>query len=133
TLTGAATLVAHWSDGTPLLATAEPSGSRLVGLNFWPPSSDSDYFGWQVGTDGGRLMANALLWAAAGELHAPVTPCSGAVIDFSGLAPADFPETARLTNQYNAQGVTFAGPGGRDGGAVLRDNSNFRVTGYSLR
>jgi hypothetical protein len=133
TLTGAATLVAHWSDGTPLLATAEPAGSRVVGLNFWPPSSDSDYFGWRVDTDGGRLMANALLWAAAGELRIPVTPCSAPPITFDDLAaPADFPETTRLTNQIDAP-VTFAGPGRRDGGAVLRDNSNFRVTGYSGR
>src|SRR4029079_10349031 len=47
-------------------------------------------------------------------------------------APTDFPETTRLTNQIDAP-VTFAGPGGRDGAAILRDNSNFRVTGYSLR
>src|SRR5439155_16258299 len=30
----------------------------------WPPSTDSDSYGWQAGTDGGRLMANALRWAA---------------------------------------------------------------------
>src|SRR5262249_38750241 len=35
----------------------------IVGLNFWPPSSDVDFYGWQVGSDGAILMANALLWA----------------------------------------------------------------------
>src|SRR5262249_3762682 len=64
TLKPGAALVAHWSGGTPLIATAESAGKRVVGLNFWPPSSDADPYGWQSGTDGGKLMANALLWAA---------------------------------------------------------------------
>jgi subtilisin-like proprotein convertase family protein len=59
-----ATLVAHWNNGSPLIARKQLGDSRIVGLNFWPPSTDVDSYGWQTGTDGGRLMANALLWAA---------------------------------------------------------------------
>jgi hypothetical protein len=132
TLSGSATLVGQWSDGTPLLATAS---NRVVGLNFWPPSDDSDPFGWDSSTDGGRIMANALLWAGGQANNDTSGQCSGMVIinfdDF--IAPADFPETTHLTSRYQAQGVTFTGPGGSDGGAVLNESSLFSVTGYSGR
>jgi hypothetical protein len=55
-LTPGATLVAHWSDGTPLVAYK----GNVVALNFFPPSSDSWPTLWDAETDGARLMANAL-------------------------------------------------------------------------
>jgi hypothetical protein len=53
-----AQLVAHWSgDGDPLIAVK----GRVVGLNFYPPSSDARPDFWKSSTDGVRLMTNALL------------------------------------------------------------------------
>jgi hypothetical protein len=57
-----ATLVASWSNGQPLVGARQASLGRVVGLNFYPPSSDALGNGWAAGTDGGRLMLNALLW-----------------------------------------------------------------------
>ena len=62
-----AVLVAHWSDAVPLLAVKGSGNSRIAVLNFFPPSSDATNSGWQAGTDGGRLLANALLWAAKSD------------------------------------------------------------------
>jgi PKD repeat protein len=69
-LTENAYLVAHWSNDVPLIAVKEPmteGAGCVVGLNFVPVSSDmmSEY--WDSSTDGDLLMANSLLFAAAGE------------------------------------------------------------------
>ncbi len=66
-LTGGATLVAHWTDDEPLVATKEPAAGKIVGLNFFPPSSDVFGGNWEASTDGDWLMANALNWASGGE------------------------------------------------------------------
>jgi hypothetical protein len=64
-LDAATTLVANWSNGQPLAAFGtKPSGGRVVGLNMYPPSSDAESGLWDRDTDGARLMANALLFAA---------------------------------------------------------------------
>jgi hypothetical protein len=55
-LTNGATLVAHWTDGEPLVAFK----GNVVALNFFPPSSDSFPAFWNAATDGVRLMTNAL-------------------------------------------------------------------------
>jgi hypothetical protein len=62
--TAGATLVANWSNGQPLIAAKTPTLGRIVGLNFYPPSSTvrSDF--WSASTDGALIMANALMWAA---------------------------------------------------------------------
>jgi hypothetical protein len=57
------TLVAHWSDGQPLVGGKNDGLGRCAGLNFFPPSADSTGFGWVAATDGARLMANALIWS----------------------------------------------------------------------
>jgi hypothetical protein len=58
-----ATEVAHWSDGIPLVATMQPTTGKIVGLNFYPGSSDVMPGLWDPTTDGARLMGNALAWA----------------------------------------------------------------------
>ncbi len=58
-----ATLVAHWSNGQPLVGTTNKGPGRITGLNFFPPSSDVRSDLWVSSTDGARLMANALLWS----------------------------------------------------------------------
>lgn len=65
TTTPGTELVAHWSNGQPLAAAKGVSFGRVVGLNFWPPSSDARSDLWPASTDGGLLMANALKWAGA--------------------------------------------------------------------
>ena len=67
------TLVAHWSDGTPLISTKQLTAGRIVGQNFFPGSSSVGGGYWQAGTDGARLMANSLIWASGGVSNsAPV-------------------------------------------------------------
>ncbi len=65
TLGSASTLVANWTDGQPLVVVGSgPTGSRIVGLNFFPPSGAVRGDLWDPRSDGGRLMANALLDAS---------------------------------------------------------------------
>lgn len=65
----AATPVAQWSnDGgpqIPLVGLLAPSGAGMVvGLNMYPPSGDAFANSWDPQSDGARLMANALAYAA---------------------------------------------------------------------
>ena len=65
-LESAQTLVASWDlDNQALLATGRaPSGGRVVGLNMYPPSGAASPGSWESASDGARLLANALLFAA---------------------------------------------------------------------
>ena len=56
------TTVASWSNGVPLVITGTVNGQRRVTLNFFPVSNNvrSDF--WVASTNGGRLMANSLIW-----------------------------------------------------------------------
>lgn len=59
-----AELIANWSNGQPLVGvdtTTKPG--RIVGLNFFPPSSTYSATFWDATTDGAILMANALNFA----------------------------------------------------------------------
>ncbi|MBI4020454.1 MAG: VCBS repeat-containing protein, partial [Candidatus Aenigmarchaeota archaeon] len=56
--------VANWGDGRVLVATKGINQGRVVGLGFWPPSSDVGGSSWNSATDGDVLMANSLLFAA---------------------------------------------------------------------
>ena len=54
------------------------------------------------------------------------------LLDFDATTePCVFAQTVATTNQYAAQGVTFMGPGGSDGGAVLNECGSFGVSGHS--
>ncbi|MBM3334071.1 hypothetical protein FJY63_05360, partial [Candidatus Sumerlaeota bacterium] len=77
-LTTGSVRIADWSDGEPLVAHKSANGARLVGLNFFGPSSDTAGGTglWDSATDGARLIANALVWASrALESDACATPC----------------------------------------------------------
>jgi hypothetical protein len=63
----AATRIADWSDGTPLVAVRTIGGARRADLGFFPSSSDAEPTFWDASTDGDLLMGNALLWVA-GEI-----------------------------------------------------------------
>ena len=56
--------IAEWSDGRVLVA--ENANGQVVDLAMYPPSSDCRSDFWASGTDGARLMANALLYVAGG-------------------------------------------------------------------
>jgi|GEM_PF-1755665 len=63
-----------------------------------------------------------------------ILPPSGAtVINFDDKTQqCYFSNTIALTTEYlGTKGVTFAGPGGYNGGAILNECSNFGVTGHS--
>ena len=57
-------VVAEWSHGVAVIC-GHKSNARRIDLGFIPFSSDVDpENGWMADTDGARLMANALVWAA---------------------------------------------------------------------
>lgn len=93
-----AELVAHWSNQQPLVGVKQLAPGRVVGLNFYPPSSDARSDFWQSSTDGGLLMANALLWAAQ-------RPNDIAI----GMTSAPDPVAAGLSLAYTLT-VTNSGP-----------------------
>ncbi len=74
-LTSGTTSIADWSNGVPLVMTKPVGSGMVVGLNFFPPSSDSRSDFWVASTDGATLMSNALLFAAgAVRTSAVATP-----------------------------------------------------------
>ena len=81
-LNPAATLIAEWSDGKPLVAVMEIGGVARADLGLFPPSADVASGAWDPTTDGALLMANALTWVAEGGTAAWLEvepPLSGAV------------------------------------------------------
>ena len=71
TLASGATVIAEYTDGSPLLIRASdvgPANTRRVFINFYPPSIDARDDFWDTTSDGARIMRNALLWAINGEV-----------------------------------------------------------------
>ncbi len=62
TLAAGATAVADWTNGAPLVAEMGNFPGRIIGLNFYPPSSDARADFWTASTDGDLLLANALAY-----------------------------------------------------------------------
>lgn len=68
-------VVAEWSNGRPLVVELRTQagspharkGGEIIGLNLYPPSNDVASGGWNSKSNGGRLMANALHYAARGK------------------------------------------------------------------
>ena len=58
-----ATAIADWTNGAPLVAEMTGMSGRIIGLNFYPPSSDARADFWRTSTDGDLLLANALAYA----------------------------------------------------------------------
>jgi hypothetical protein len=66
-----AKVVIEWSNGHPLVVELNSTPTRsgtIVGLNMYPPSSDSASGGWNAATCGARLMANSLYYVSRGSL-----------------------------------------------------------------
>lgn len=64
-LTTGSQLIADWSDGVSFAAFNLSRPGAVVGLNFFPPSSDARADFWDANSDGGRLLVNALNFAAS--------------------------------------------------------------------
>jgi hypothetical protein len=85
TFTTGSVVIANWSDNSWLVAVKEnvgPANARRADLNFYPPSSDARADFWVSNTQGGLLMAQALLWVA-GETTPNVLSASSVVVDAS--------------------------------------------------
>ncbi|MGD8451852.1 MAG: PEP-CTERM sorting domain-containing protein [Phycisphaerae bacterium] len=54
--------IADWSGGDPLIAETPGKNGRIIGLNMFPPSSDVRSDLWVASTDGGHMMANAMVY-----------------------------------------------------------------------
>ena len=113
-----ATLIAHWSNGTPLVAVKR----RVVGLNFYPPSSDAWSPFWDASTDGDILMADALLGGGVitPRYEAQVTVGQGLESQTRTIHPgrqATF--TFTIANQGNVRD-TFTTLGANDAGLVIK-------------
>ncbi|MBI3853087.1 MAG: cadherin-like domain-containing protein [Verrucomicrobia bacterium] len=105
-----AALVAHWSNGQPLVGAKEIAPGRTAGLNFFPPSSDARSDFWVASTDGARLMANALLWAGKVPPTIVTNPANqvvvlGGTVAFSVSAVGSAP----LSYQWRKDGVNLPG------------------------
>ncbi len=63
-LSAAATLVADWNDGKPLITFRDDLAGPRVDLGIYPPSDDVAFFYWDAATDGARILSNAMTFAA---------------------------------------------------------------------
>jgi len=56
-----ATIIAEWTNGRPLIAELTKFAGTVVGLNFYPPSSDAADGCWDAATSDGKIiLSNAL-------------------------------------------------------------------------
>jgi len=55
-----ARVVAEWANGRPLVTELTKFAGPIVGLNFYPPSSDVGDGGWNVSSGGATLLGNAV-------------------------------------------------------------------------
>ncbi len=83
-LTTGSTLVARWTTGETLIAIAP--NPAVVELGFHPVSSEVNAGYWDQTTDGGRIMANALLFVAGvDEEPCPIDLDGSGTIDLDDL------------------------------------------------
>lgn len=111
--TPGALLVASWSSpgSEPFVAVKTQPTAHVVGLNLFPPSSDSRTDFWDAASDGAQLMANALTYAAT-----PPLLCNGHLATISGT-PGDDVLNGTAGDDVIAGGLgddTIRGSGGDD-------------------
>jgi hypothetical protein len=122
TVSPCGTVVASWSNDEPLVVVCNgPQGGRVVGLNFFPPSSDLSTDFWAAGTDGAVLMANALRFAATQASNQAPTAAAGAdqTLEATSPAGAAFTVTGSGTDA-DGDALTFTWTGAASGsGSIL--------------
>lgn len=83
-LTAGSTIVARWTTGETLIAIAP--NPRVVEIGFHPVSNAVNAGYWDQSTDGGRIMANALLFASShGGTACPADVTGDGSIDLADL------------------------------------------------
>ena len=76
--------------------------------------------------------APSLFTEGSADLNSAALSAGGVLIDFDDATqPCSFSSATRLTTAYSALGITFQGPGGNDGGAILDECGGFGVSGHS--
>jgi hypothetical protein len=115
---GGVAALGHWSlDGQPLVGVKDNGPGRTAGLNFYPPSGDANSGFWLPTTGGGRLMANALLYAGKVPPIIQVAPSNsvsgpGTLVSFNvsatGLPPLTYQWRKNATNISGATGSAFS-------------------------
>ncbi len=112
-----ATEVAHWSNLLPLVDVKASGQGRVTGLNFYPPSSDARSDFWVAGTDGARLMANALLWSGRVPPTIVASPADQVVkvggtaafnVTATGISPLSYQWRLNGTNIPTATGSSLS-------------------------
>ena len=120
-----ATLVAHWSVDDQPLVVARPApvgGGSIVGLNFYPASSDAREDLWAAETDGDVLLANALVEAAA-----PAVPTRKAQCERGGWR--DLVDDRGRSFRSQGKCVAFVGQASRGQRPIALDLPDGRATG----
>jgi len=122
TLNPNAVLVASWSDGSPLIATLNVNGVRRVDMNFYPPSSDIRGDFWNSGTDGLKIMVNAILWCA-GPTPVPTTAIPTTGVATTAMATTGFPTiSCQFDWQCASSGENYGFATCADGACACRPN-----------
>ncbi len=88
--------IASWSDGKPLIVASTRLYNR-IDLGFFPPSSDSRADFWLASSDGGRVMANALLCTVKPNIACVAAELAGWAAD----------PVAKLSASRRFSGVVF--------------------------
>jgi hypothetical protein len=124
-ITNGATLVAHWSDGYPLVVSLKVGTGGVAGLNFFPPSSDARPDFWTSSTSGATLMANALAYAGAGNNALGKNAFLSSLVPSSGtLSPTFSSSVYYYTTTVHVASVTFT--------ATTADaNATFTINGVT--
>jgi uncharacterized repeat protein (TIGR01451 family) len=102
-LTSGAVVIARYSNTQPLVVEKQLQNGarRRIDLNFFPPSSSVSSNFWNTSTDGARLMANSLRYAAQGFVS--VQPVSGTVAaGSSAVVSVTLDATDLISGTYHA-------------------------------
>ncbi|MBL8858299.1 MAG: hypothetical protein JNL28_07350 [Planctomycetes bacterium] len=111
TMTAGSSVIASWSDGKILIAQHGVYPNR-IDLGFYPPSSAVSASWWDQNTDGGKMMANALLYVSnsgtattpfcLGDGTGAACPCANTGAIGHGCGSSAFAGGAILSSSGNA-------------------------------
>lgn len=120
TLNPGAFNIAQWSNGRPLVVASTKFSNRLD-LNFYPPSSTVRGDLWSASTDGGKLMANALVYVCK-----PYVACVAADTSLLADPVAKLAASRRFSGVLPFNAAVFTPPGSmlRPFNAVLTWSNN---------
>jgi hypothetical protein len=129
TLAAGATLIAEWTDGTPLVVLgAHP---KRVDLGFYPVSSACDLRLWNEATDGDLLLANALRFVGGGP---PLSTYCTAGTTSHGCVPSIAGTGTPSASASSGFAISVSAVEGMKSGLIFYgiDNSGFVPTPWGL-